>query len=132
MRGFTLIEMMVVLAVLALVAGIVLLRGRPRSAAVDMQQASSLVSGTLRAARARSIATNRPVPVRFGAGGTTVQMEGGTLERLPADVHAAQGDAVIVFRPDGSSSGGRVELAAPGRSAWLEVSWLTGRVSTGR
>ena len=35
----------------------------------------------------------------------------------------------ILFLPDGSSSGGRVELAGEGQAALVGVDWLTGRVS---
>jgi general secretion pathway protein H len=36
----------------------------------------------------------------------------------------------IGFEPDGSSTGGRVQLMGGGRKLQIGVDWLTGRVST--
>ncbi len=41
----------------------------------------------------------------------------------------AGAQAGIAFLPDGSSSGGRVELADGSRHMQIGVEWLTGRVS---
>jgi general secretion pathway protein H len=37
--------------------------------------------------------------------------------------------AAITFTPDGSSSGGRIDLATGQRTVGVAVDWLTGRVS---
>ena len=37
--------------------------------------------------------------------------------------------AAITFLPDGSSTGGRVELAGAARRVQVGVDWLTGRVT---
>ena len=42
-------------------------------------------------------------------------------------IDAARGS--IRFFPDGSSTGGRVTLATDRESYWVDVDWLTGRVS---
>ncbi len=133
-RGFTLIEVIVVLAILALIAGLVLARGPQRSAALDMRTASRAVAGALRAARGRAIATNQRVPVRFDPRAATLRVGAGPARALPAGiglsvVAAAEQGAAILFLPDGSSTGGRVELAGEGRRADVGVDWLTGRVS---
>ena len=57
--GFTLIEVTVVLAILGFVGGLVLGRGPPRSAALELRAASATVAQTLKGARTRAIATNR-------------------------------------------------------------------------
>lgn len=121
--------MMVVLAVLGLVAGLILLRGPQRSASLDMRQATSLVAGGLRLARSQAIARNRPVPVRFGADGTALQVGRQPVEALPPGIRRVAGAQVIVFRPDGSSSGGTIELGGGARKASIAVNWLTGRVT---
>lgn len=141
--GFTLIEMIVVLAVLGMVAGLVLTRGPPRSAALEMRAATNAVAQALRVARTRAIMSNGRVMVAFDPRAATLRIGAGAPRGLPAgvtmsvittaDLASAQpgvgGQAGIAFLPDGSSSGGRVELATGARHMQVGVDWLTGRVS---
>jgi len=117
----------VVLVILGLVGGLVLARGPMRSAALDMRAESQAVAGALRLARSRAIASNRPVAVRFGP--RSLQVGNDPARPLSPDIGllAAPGP-VILFQPDGSSSGGTVQLSGAGRAAEVGVSWLTGRV----
>jgi general secretion pathway protein H len=103
-NGFTLIELLVGLAIIAAAVAIVL-PNLPRlvpGAMVDA--AASEAAARLRAARTAAIRDNRPVSV-------TVE------QRL-----------TIEFQPDGSSSGGVLELAAAGRGRRVSVDGLTGRI----
>src|SRR5258708_38466167 len=59
--GFTLIEMIVVLAVMGLLLGLVLMRGPLRSPTLTARATVGALAGSLREARARAIATNHPV-----------------------------------------------------------------------
>ena len=136
--GFSLIEVVVVLAILGLVGGLVLTRGSQRSAALEMRAASGAVTQAMRSARTRAIATNRPVVVVFDTGAATLQVAGGPVRALPPGVQIAvtsTADLVgrqrsgIEFLPDGSSSGGRVELADGARRVMVGVDWISGRVS---
>ena len=127
--GFTLIEIIVVLAILGLMAGLVLSRGPQRSGAVDMRRAAATVAGALRGARGRAIAINRTVAVRFDPNGTTLQVGDEARRPLPKGIAAAAATPPILFRPDGSSSGGTVELEGEAQRARIVVDWLTGRVS---
>ena len=133
-RGFTLIEMLVVLTILGLVGALVLTRGPSRSATLEMRAASRMVEGALRLARSRAIAVNRPTLVRFDTGRAILQVGSDPVRPLPAGIGMAivtaeeQGPA-IRFLPDGSSTGGHVDLAGHGRTAQVRVDWLTGRVS---
>ena len=127
--GFTLIEMIVVLVILALVGGLVLTRAPTRGGTPDLRAATSLVAGTLRVARTRAIAANRAVPVRFDPQDAEVQLGADPVRRLPPGIRIAAADRAILFRPDGSSSGGSVDLAGRANTAHIAVSWLTGRVA---
>jgi len=128
-----------VLVILRLVAGLVLARGAPRSAALEMRAATAAVAQTMRIARSRAIASNRPVVVALDPGAATLQVSGLAPRRMPAGIAmaviataviaTADAPAVIAFLPDGSSTGGRVELAGNGRRSAVGVDWLTGRVS---
>ena len=138
--------MIVVLAVLGMVAGLVLTRGPPRSAALEMRAAANAVAQSLRVARTRAIMSNQRVMVALDPRAGTLRVGAGAARGLPAGVAmsvvttaelaSAQsgggsggGPAGIAFLPDGSSSGGRVELAAGAQHMQVGVDWLTGRVS---
>jgi general secretion pathway protein H len=41
----------------------------------------------------------------------------------------ARSSGRIRFAPDGSASGGRIELSGGGRTIWVGIDWLSGRVS---
>ena len=127
--GFTLIEIMVVLAILGMMVGLIVARGPARSPTLDLQAAAANVARTLRTARVHAITFNRPVNVVFDARGNSISVDG-MARPVPAGIafHGAPG---IRFSPDGSSSGGRIELAAGERRQLVGVDWLTGRVSIG-
>lgn len=141
-RGFTLVEIIVVLAIgvsaLALVAGMVF-RGPSTS---DLKSAARTLASGLRQAQSIAMATRRDASL-------TVDLE--TREYfLPNDARAhklpdglelklftAQSEAVsekrggIRFYPDGSSTGGRITVQAGERRFLVDVDWLTGRVTIG-
>jgi general secretion pathway protein H len=125
--GFTLLEMLVVLAVLALVAGLVIARGPMRSAGLNVRVASTMLAGSLRAARSEAIATDRPVAVTINGPAGTVQFGGRAPRFIGAQLMPPA--RPIVFAPDGSSSGGQVLVAAGPQRRRVAVDWLTGRVS---
>lgn len=137
--GFTLIEMIVVLAVLGLMLGIVLDRGPPHSPTLDLRAAAGEMAQALRVARARAIATDRPVAFTVDPARNSFGVDGAPPRVLPPalrlSVLAAPGEAAsarraaIRFAPDGSSSGGRVAISEGARHAEIGVDWLTGRVS---
>lgn len=126
-RGFTLLEMLVVLAVLGLVAGLVVARGPMRSAGLDARTAANQLAGVLRAARSEAIATDRPVAVLIDGVAGTVRIGPGPPRSLGATLLPPA--RPIVFAPDGSSAGGRIGVAAGPVRRQVAVDWLTGRVS---
>jgi general secretion pathway protein H len=142
-RGFTLIEMIVVLAVLGLIAGIVIARGPSRSATLEVNQAVAMVAQAMRGARATAIADDRTETIEIDTAGHTVRAGSARPMLLPGSVAitavmiaaAALPDAIgrqrfvaIRFAPDGSSSGGGVVLAEGNVRMTVAVDWLTGRV----
>ena len=141
--GFTLIEMVVVLVVLAFALSIVASRGPMRSRTLEARLAASRIAEQLRLARTQAIATDRTISFtldiparawRVGAGAAHLVPEGTTLSMLSVGQMAgspapARRAGTISFAPDGSSSGGRIELADGGRRMSVSVDWLTGRVA---
>ncbi len=132
--GFTLIEMIVVLAIMGMMLGLVLTRGPVRSQRVEIDAAARDIAGSLRLARSTAIAENRVVSFNIDVVHSTVRTDGGPARTLPnyltLRVTAERGGAVpsIRFAPDGSSSGGRIELITLGRRVQIGVDWLTGRI----
>ena len=136
--GFSLIEVLVLLAILALSAGMVLGRGPSRSPNLEARAAVAQISQALRLARAQAISGGeRVIFVLDVAGGYRVGA--GPVQALPrglaltvtavAGLTAGERIGGIDFLPDGSSSGGRVGVAGGMTRAWVGVDWLTGRVS---
>jgi general secretion pathway protein H len=124
---------LVVLVILGIVGGLVLARGPQRSAGLEMRAASGAVAQALRTARSRAIGSNRPVTVLFDTGARTLQVGATQARSLPQgiamSVETTADQPGIEFQPDGSSSGGQVELANNGRRILIGVDWISGRVS---
>jgi general secretion pathway protein H len=122
--GFTLIEMIVVIAIMGLLAGVVLVRQPWHSAGLDLDVTERALTSAVRLARARAIVQGRDVTVITGAGGFS--LDGGAVWALPAG--QAMSAVRLVFTPDGESSGGTVLLASAGARVAMSVNWLTGLV----
>jgi general secretion pathway protein H len=136
--GFTLLEVVVVLAVLALGLGLLAARGPPRSPALEIRAAAGELAQALRLARARAIAGNQPVALTLDPARRSWRIDGAPERALPPalalSIRAAGAAApgrlgAIRFAPDGSSTGGSVEISDGRRRIGLGVDWLSGRVS---
>jgi general secretion pathway protein H len=124
--GFTLIEMIVVLAILGLMLGLVISHGPLHSQRLDLDSAAQDITRSLRLARSRAIAQNRTVTWRATPRGYS--LDGGAPRALPADVAMTTAGG-IGFAADGSSSGGRITLRGGEREIAIGLDWLTGRVA---
>src|SRR5258708_3486058 len=137
--GFTLIEMIVVIAILGLMLALVTVGARPVSPATEARAAAQEISGALRTARSEALAANRPVEFTLDLARRTYRWGGTAARPLPGDLRLAlltnRDELVsgaigsIRFNPDGSSSGGRVSVAGGGKIWWIGIDWLSGRVS---
>ena len=143
--GFTLLELMVVMAIMASIA---VLSG-PRLAqlydTMRYQAAVREVSTSLAATRYQAISRGQPVDLVIDASSGEYGLDGQLDRRLPAGVGldmlsageliSQQGQAVFRFYPDGSSSGGQVrllrEIGDTQVGTTIHVDWLLGRISHG-
>ena len=137
--GFTLLELIVTLAVLGL--ALVLITGyrAPWSSALGLTGTAAELASGLRMARSQAIAENRPVAVALDLAGHRYRVGDGRLQPLPVNLSIelltvagesrgrTEGD--IRFNPDGSSTGGRISLADGRRRIAVGVDWLTGKVT---
>lgn len=126
--GFTLIEMIVVLVVLALVGSIVLARGPMHSATLDLRATARAMASDMRRIRAGAIATDRDVVFTVDPVQRDYGVRKGSRHGLAAAITIIGTPAPIVFHADGSSSGGVVNLGETERRLAINVDWLTGRV----
>ncbi len=121
--GFILLEMLVVLAVLGLLAGLVLGCGPPRSAALEMRAAVTVVAQGLRAACGQAITANRPVTVLFDTRARTMRVGTAAIQALPVAVAVDGGAGSPGLRscrtaaPRAAESISR-RVSAECRSAW--------------
>jgi general secretion pathway protein H len=137
--GFTLIEVIVTLAILGFALVLVAGYKPPWSSGLGLKGTASELASGLRLARSEAIAGNRPVAFDLDVTGHVYRVGAGAARRLPANFSielltitgekrgASVGD--IRFNPDGSSTGGRIALADGKQRVAVGVDWLTGRVS---
>jgi general secretion pathway protein H len=122
--GFTLLEMIVVIIVMASVAGLVMVRQPWHSVGLNTDATVRALTNGLRLARSRAIAQNRTVSVVTAPDGFSI--DGGAAWKLPPEEMLSLSQ--VVFTPDGGSSGGTILLAAGAKRIAVDVNWLTGRV----
>lgn len=139
-RGVTLLELLIVLAIMAFVAGIVIPRfGGPVSTSELRASARQLAAG-LRLAQSEAVAERRETFLVLDVSGKRFKVDRDPQEhKLPSHVElklfTAQSDLVnesigaIRFFPDGGSNGGRITVASGERKFEVDVDWLTGRIA---
>lgn len=136
--GFTLIELVVVLAILGLLLALL---PDALSIAIPGQQlraAAYQLADDLKDARTRAVVSGEPTSIRIALSEYDGQLAVG-MRKLPhgatiqvADVPRqtlAGGLEQMSFFPDGSASGGRISLAVGTRKYVISIDWLTGRVT---
>lgn len=133
-RGFTLIELIVVLAVMSLLIASVPIIMSGGVAGLELKAAARDVANALRHARGRAIALNDEVV--FSIDGETGRYAVAPGERGGI---LAEGTEVVVrpdatagqvrFFPDGGSTGGWVTISKDQRRYDVRIDWLTGQVT---
>ncbi len=137
--GFTLVELLVVLTIVALVSAVALPRLATAGAGARVRAAASALAAGLREARADALTFGRDTTV-------TLDLESGRMASahgvrdldLPAGAQlhmlTVRNETVtstvgrIRFHGDGTSTGGAVRLEGVGEPIVIRVDWLSGRI----
>ena len=129
--GFTLAEMLAVLAIMALAAGLVVGRGLPGGHIVQL----AALEGYVRDARSAAMVQGHVVVVSVDPAASQLRAE---PDLAPLDLgvgaqvqsHSAGGDGRFVFFPDGSAIGGALRVVpARGKAFGIVIAPLTGAVT---
>lgn len=138
-RGFTLLEVMVVLVIMALILVIVPPYLPNVMASIHVKSAARELAASLKHARSQAIDHQRETTliVNVDERNYTLNKKLKTLT-LPIDAslslitakseQLSESEGQVRFFPDGSSTGGQVKLAYKDQEYLIDVHWLTGRV----
>ncbi|MDY7532500.1 type II secretion system protein [Pseudomonas sp. Bout1] len=134
-RGFTLLEMLAVIILISLAAGLVGFGLQQGLRVAKERQAVGQMVGALRSTRAQAIISGTPARTVFDLEQLSFQAPGRPVRHWPADlqvtVHTAEhAGAAVEFYPDGSSTGGNLLLANGSRRWRIDIGWLTGSVQS--
>ncbi len=138
-RGFTLLELVVVLALATMLIALIPPLISAAIPGVELKSSARRVAAGLRLAREEAIRTGRDIAFRIDLEERSYQVEGPfrrvslpkglDLKLVVAESEMENGHmGAIRFFADGGSTGGRVILARDGAGWQVGTQWLTGRV----
>jgi len=139
-RGFTLLEILLVLVIGAAAYAILLSVPFRGASSADLKSAARTLAAGLRHAQATAMATRRDAVLTVDVEEREFIVSGERAARqlpkaLEIKLFTAQSEVTserrgaIRFYPDGSSTGGRITVSAGERKFLVDVDWLTGRVA---
>jgi general secretion pathway protein H len=137
--GVTLLEMVCVLAILALLAAISLPRLAMPTSRLRLESYAVEIAALLKADRSAALEHGWPVAAAIDTRGRTVRSGSSPrIVRLPDDVvfdallpqqcNGRPGLSTISFLATGMSCGGTISVTSPGSGFEVRVNWLTGDI----
>jgi general secretion pathway protein H len=139
MAGFTLLELIVVLAIGAVIYSLLLGSPFGTASAGDLKAAARTLASGLRQAQSLAITSRRDASLVVDVEAREFRVADLEAHRVSDKVdlklYTAQSEVVserlgaIRFYPDGSSTGGRITVSSGERKYLVDVDWITGRVA---
>jgi general secretion pathway protein H len=139
MSGFTLVELLVVFAIMAMLAALTPLAYDRFKASSEYRDTVRTMMGQMRAARNKALTEGREVRFSVDLRQRIYRVDGTPPKPIPlsldvkatvASTESAQNLASIRFLPQGGATGGSIEILRPtGAGTRLRVDWLSGRVT---
>jgi general secretion pathway protein H len=138
--GFTLLELMVVLALMVMVYALVVPRISSVLPGTELKSAARELAAGLRKARSQAVTRKEQATLTLDIAQHHFRISGDdrsyTLPpELDLSLYTAQSElsqdkvGAIRFYPDGSSTGGRISVSYGERKYQVDVDWLTGQVN---
>lgn len=136
--GFSLLEMMIALAILALASTIAGVAFSRSSVGFRFDAAAQELALSLREAQARALRSGRDVALTIDVDKRSYRLQADPTVELPSEAElrvVSAGEAMagrqpaIIFSPEGGSTGGSITMRLQDRSAVITIDWLTGAVT---
>lgn len=127
-NGFTLLELLVVLAVMALVSGLMFPRIDRMLDSARFASAQSVTATAVRAARSEAVRTDSAVLIRTSSDGRQLLSNERMVAELPRSVRVTGMQGRPGFYGDGSASAGLLRLEDGKRRAELRILAPSGEV----
>jgi len=137
-RGFTMLELLVVLAIIGAVL-VIAIPAITSGGNMELRAAARDITTSLR--QTRLLAQNKSIPASLVIDVDTRSIfinEAGVERSIPSDITIEMTTAEseltgnnsggIRFFPDGSSTGGQITLWRNGQTITINVEWLTGKI----
>lgn len=139
-RGFTILELLLVLLLLGLAYGLAAPMLTAGANTLEAKTASRQLAAGLRKARGIAATERREAVLLLDVEERSFSVTGDPKtyplpKKLDLSLFTAETERVggsrgaIRFYPDGSSTGGRITVAAGSNRQMVDVDWLTGRVT---
>ena len=138
--GFTLVELLAVMSIMAMLLVAVANIYRAPSPRAEVKAAATLIAARMRDLRASAMTAGDDRRAVIDVDGRAVSFSDGrpplqlsrkvelTVTGAESETSSAT-EAGVRFFPNGSSSGGTIKIQSEGQKYEVRVNWLTGRVS---
>ncbi len=139
-HGFTLLELILVMFIVILAVGAIGINIGKDNPSGAIKTVARDLGSALRYARGQALISRKPAWVEINLAENHYRISGrdkkyafsdqiNVTMTIAEENHHNQEAGRILFYPDGSSSGGRIDLEWDGFSRRIDVNWLNGRVS---